>query len=90
MVEAEKARLKRGRVIDESFNGISSSTSKAARLCTKCGTRTEFISNQIGSKCPECDPPVPGYEAFWENHTESKRLAQEKLERWEASQTDEA
>jgi anaerobic ribonucleoside-triphosphate reductase len=79
MVEAEKARLKRGKVMDESFNGINVSASTAARLCPKCGTRTGFISSQTGNQCPECDPPVPGNEAFWERLTESKRLAQERL-----------
>ena len=89
MVEAEKARLKRAKVMDESFNGISASASTAATLCTKCGTRTGVISSEIGSKCPECDPLVPGHEIFWESHAESKREAQEKLEQWEASQSEE-
>jgi hypothetical protein len=61
----------------------------AATLCPECGTRTAFLSAEIGSKCPECDPPVLGYEAFWENHSETKRLAAEQLEKWESSQTDE-
>jgi hypothetical protein len=89
MVEAEKARLKRSKMMDESFYGINASASTAATLCAKCGTRTGFISSQLGNQCPECDPPVPGHEAFWENHTESKKVAQEKLEKWEASQAEE-
>ena len=88
MVEAEKARLKRAKMKDESFYGINVSANTAATLCTKCGTRTGFISSEIGSKCPECDPPMPGHETFWESHAESKRLAQEKLKQWEASQAE--
>jgi hypothetical protein len=79
MVEAEKARLKRGKVMDESFNGISASASTAATLCTKCGTRTGGISSEIGSKCPECDPPCRDMRFFGASHAESKRLAQDKL-----------
>ena len=89
MVQAEKARLKRAKVVDASFSVVNVSVKTAATLCHECGTRTAFLSAEIGSKCPECDPPVPGYEAFWGNHTESKRLAEEQLEKWESSQTEE-
>ena len=89
MVEAEKSRRNRPRVNDESFLGQSLTANTAAALCQKCGTRMGFIAPDVESKCPECDPPIPGHEAFWENHTESKRVAQEKLEKWESSQTDE-
>ena len=90
MVQAEKARLKRAKSFDPSIHGLNVSVKAAATLCPECGTRMAFLSAEIGSKCPECDPPVPGHEAFWENHTESKRLAEEQLEKWESSQTDEA
>jgi hypothetical protein len=90
MVQAEKTRLKRAKSLDPSIHGLNVSVRSAAMLCPECGTRTAFLSAEIGSKCPECDSPVSGHEAFWENHTESKRLAAEQLEKWESSQTDEA
>ena len=89
MVETEKARLKRAKVVDVSFSGVNVAANTEAILCPECGTRTGFISSEIGSKCPECDPPVPGHEIFWESHVESKRLAQEKLKQWESPQTEE-
>ena len=90
MVQAEKARLKRAKSLAPSIDGLNVSVKAAATLCPECGTRTAFLSAEIGSKCPECDAPVPGHEAFWENHTESKRLAEEQLEKWESSQNEES
>jgi hypothetical protein len=45
-----------------------------------------FLPKGVGFKCPECSPPLPGFEGFWEQYEESKRLAKVKIDQWEESQ----
>ena len=85
-VEVEKAKLKRPVATDESFSAQNTSSNTTANLCPKCGTKMGFLPKGVGFKCPECSPPLPGLEGFWEQYEESKRLAALKIDQWEESQ----
>tara|TARA_Y100000588_G_scaffold340720_1_gene384267 strand:- start:1020 stop:1385 length:366 start_codon:yes stop_codon:yes gene_type:complete len=86
MVEAENARSKLSTSPKESFSAQNIPLSTAAHLCPKCGTKMGFLGKGIGFKCPECSPPLPGHEMFWEQYEENKRLAKIKIDQWEESQ----
>jgi predicted amidophosphoribosyltransferase len=86
MVQAEKVRLKRPVTTDESFSAQNISSNATANLCPECGTKMGFLPKGVGLKCPECTPPLPGHEGFWEQYEESKRLAKVKIDQWEESE----
>ena len=86
MVQAENARLKLPTTSAESLSAQSTPASAVVKLCSKCGTKMGFLGKGVGFKCPECSPPLPGHETFWEQYEESKRLAKIKMDQWEDSQ----
>jgi predicted amidophosphoribosyltransferase len=87
MVQAEKSRLKRPVTTDESFSAQNIPSNPSAALCPKCGTKMGFLPKGVGFKCPQCTPPLPGHEVFWEQYEESKRLAKVKIDQWGDSES---